>query len=64
MFSARLPTAHYKKVKAAYAGYLQTYKQINNGSLNGALDFFQFYHYITVVCRYSDPRSCRPMGYR
>lgn len=64
MFSARLPTGHYKKVKAAYADYLQTYKQISNGSLKGALDFFQFYYYITVVCRYSDPRSCRPMGYR
>lgn len=64
MFSARLPTSHYQKVKSAHERYLQSYRQLNNGSQKGALNFFEFYHYITAVCRYSDPRSCRPMGYR
>jgi hypothetical protein len=54
----------YQKTKDAYRRYLSSYKQINNGSLAGAMNFFDFYYYLNYTCRYSDPRSCAPIGYR
>lgn len=44
----------YQKIKKSYADYLAAYKQLNNGSLNGATDFATFYISKTYTSRYSD----------
>jgi len=65
MFShIRSSAVQYGKIKASYGKYLATYRSLNNGSSEGAVTFFQFYYYMNYVSRYSDPRSCAPLGYR
>jgi hypothetical protein len=60
----RTTTVEYNKLKNAYKRYLRTYKELNGGSLTGAISFLEFYHYINFTSRYSDPRSVIPMGFR
>lgn len=64
MFSVRTTAAQYARTKDSYKKYLIAYRQLNNGSLQGALNFFDFYYYLNYTCRYSDPRACTQMGYR
>jgi len=64
MHNFRSNALEFQKLKSAYQRYLQTYRQLNGGSLAGAKDFFSFYYFINYTSRYSDPRSCVPLGYR
>ncbi|MFZ9521387.1 MAG: hypothetical protein ACO3A4_13015 [Silvanigrellaceae bacterium] len=64
MYSSRTMSLQYSKIKASYQRYLASYRQLNNGSAEGALSFFEFYNYLNFTCKYSDPRSCIPIGYR
>ncbi|MBM3383378.1 MAG: hypothetical protein FJY29_13225 [Betaproteobacteria bacterium] len=64
MQNIRSNTIHYQALKAAYKRYIKTYKELNNGSVEGAINFFEFYYYINYTSRNSDPRSCVPLGYR
>jgi hypothetical protein len=53
-----------RRIKEIHKRYLEAYKKVNNGSLEGATKFADFYIYATFTSRYSDPRACAPMGYR
>ncbi|MEN9826189.1 MAG: hypothetical protein RI953_1934 [Pseudomonadota bacterium] len=64
MYNSRSTALQYTKIKASYQRYLATYRQLNKGSTEGALNFFEFYNYLNFTCRYSDPRACIPIGYR
>ena len=48
MQNIRSTTIHYQALKAAYKRYLKTYKELNNGSLEGAVNFFEFYYYMNL----------------
>jgi|GEM_PF-3613755 len=52
------------RLKEAHRRYLEMFLMLNNGSLNGATSFANFYLYRTFITKYADPRACAPVGYR
>jgi hypothetical protein len=45
----------YSKLKETYLRYLESYKNLNKGSVEGATPFSVFYIYKNYVVRYMDP---------
>ncbi|MEY4064143.1 MAG: hypothetical protein RIR26_351 [Pseudomonadota bacterium] len=64
MHNIRVNVIQLKDLKESYRRYVESYKKLNNGSSQGVRSFFEFYYYINYTNRYSDPRSCVPLGYR
>lgn len=64
MLNIRSNLIPYKTLQASYKRYVKSYAQLNNGSVQGARSFFEFYYYMNYTCKYADPRTCIPLGYR
>lgn len=53
-----------QKIVEAHTRYLETYKMLNNGSIEGATPLRQFFTYWTYTTRYSDMRVFALVSYR
>ena len=53
----------FAKIQRTYFEYLALYKEINNGSLQGATPFDQFYLQMTYFSKYQDRRNFGHSGY-
>jgi hypothetical protein len=52
------------KIVEAHARYMETYKMLNNGSLQGATSLRDFFTYWNYTTRYSDMRVFALVSYR
>ncbi len=53
----------YDQIRAQYVQYLNLYKEFNNGSIEGATDFGQFYWQMTWVSKYDKDGTIGNQGY-
>jgi hypothetical protein len=54
---------HFDKILKIYKDYLDLYKEFNDGSLQGATPFDEFYWRMTYFSKYQDRRNFGHTGY-
>lgn len=54
---------NFDKLLKKYLEYLELYRQLNNGSTDGASTYDEFYIRFTYLNRYADPTQVQRTGY-
>lgn len=54
---------HFEKLLKKFLEYLELYAALNNGSIEGASTYDEFYLRFTYLNRYADPSQVQRTGY-